>query len=212
MLKRRILNMAALLIGGGLALTSCNDDSQSRGWVYMPDMYDGPAVEMYQPYNDTISARKPVEGTIPRGFMAYDHYAADQSGYDSAKVNLRMPADFPTDSMTLEDGAKLYGIFCAQCHGEKGDGMGVLVKNEVFLGVPNYADRDINEGSVFHVITYGKGVMGSHASQVTPSERWKITQHVLKLRAALTGDDKKAEENKEEAASTEVAATETTES
>ena len=212
MLKRRILNMAVLLVGGGLALTSCNNDSQFRGWVYMPDMYDGPAVEMYQPYNDTISARKPVEGTLPRGFMAYDEYAADQSGYDSAMANLTMPADFPTDSLTLEEGAKLYGIFCSQCHGAKGDGQGVLVKNEVFLGVPNYADREINEGTIFHVITYGKGVMGSHASQVTPDERWKITQHVLKLRAALTGGDK-AEETKEEAATTEeVAATETTES
>lgn len=210
MLKRRILNMAAVIMGSALVLTSCNNDSQFRGWVYMPDMYDGPAVEMYQPYNDTISARKPVEGTLPRGFMAYDKYAADQSGYDSAKANLRMPVDFPKDSITLADGAKLYGIFCAHCHGDKGDGMGVLVKNEVFLGVPNYKDRDINEGTIFHVMTYGKGVMGSHASQVTPKERWEITQHVLKLRAALTGEDKP--EAKEEAAATEVAATETTES
>lgn len=200
--------MAAAFIGGSLVLASCND-SQSRGVVFMPDMYRGPAIEMFEPYNDTISALKPVEGTIPRGFMAYDHYPADQAGYDSAKVHLEMPKSFPTDSMTLAEGAKLYKIFCSQCHGDKGDGQGVLVKNEKFLGVPNYADREITEGSIFHVVTYGKGVMGSHASQITPKERWKITQHVLKLRAELTtGEDTKTEN--EEAA--EDAATETTES
>ncbi len=32
---------------------------------------------------------------------------------------------------------------------------GKLVKQGKFLGVPNYKDREINVGSVFHVETYG---------------------------------------------------------
>ncbi len=187
MLKRTIVHSVAVAIGGLVLVTSCADDS--RGLEYMPDMYRGPAVETYQPLGEDghISAMKPVEGTVPRGFMSYTAYAPDQAGYDSAKETLKMPENFPKDEVTLEEAAKLYGIFCAHCHGVKGDGKGILVEREKFLGVPSYADRDINAGTIFHVVTYGKGVMGSHASQLTPKERWMVTEHVLKLKAELSG-------------------------
>ena len=32
---------------------------------------------------------------------------------------------------------------------------------------------------------YGKGLMGSHSSQLTIKERWQIVQYVEKLRADL---------------------------
>jgi len=62
----------------------------------------------------------------------------------------------------MEKGKALYNIYCAICHGDSGDGKGNLVKKEKFLGVPSYADRDITEGSIYHVITYGMNAMGSH--------------------------------------------------
>ena len=34
---------------------------------------------------------------------------------------------------------------------------------------------------MFHSITYGKGTMGSHASQLTQEERWKLVYYVQKL-------------------------------
>jgi len=36
---------------------------------------------------------------------------------------------------------------------------------------------------MYHVIMHGKGIMGSHASQLTYDERWKIVRYVVKLRA-----------------------------
>ena len=76
-------------------------------------------------------------------------------------------------------------MYCVVCHGKQGDGQGDLVKNEKFLGIPNYKDRDITEGSVYHVLMYGKGLMGSHSSQLTYEERWQIVQHVQTLRNEL---------------------------
>ena len=73
----------------------------------------------------------------------------------------------------------------AVCHGDAGDGQGVLVKNEKFLGVPNYKDREITQGSIYHVIMHGRNLMGSHSSQLTDLERWQVTQYVEKLRADL---------------------------
>ena len=60
-----------------------------------------------------------------------------------------------------------------------------MVKREKFLGIPNYKDRDITEGSIYHVIMHGKNMMGSHASQLTEKERWLVVKHVQELRNDL---------------------------
>ena len=72
------------------------------------------------------------------------------------------------------------------CHGDKGNGQGILMTREKFLGIPSYADRDITGGSIYHVLMYGKNAMGSHAGQVNATERWQIAQHVMYLRNELT--------------------------
>jgi mono/diheme cytochrome c family protein len=201
MLKKSLLP-GVLLAGLALVFTSsCDNSRNARGVEYMPDMYRGPALEAYQPYGrfkDSTSARLPVEGTVPRGFMTYTNYSPLAEGYNQAKAELKMPEPILTDTMALLEGKELYGIFCTQCHGDKGDGQGILVKNEKFLGVPSYADRDINHGSIFHVVTYGKGVMGAHASQVTPEERWKLALYVMKLRKDLVPDEVATTEVEEE--------------
>jgi mono/diheme cytochrome c family protein len=82
----------------------------------------------------------------------------------------------------MKKGEELYNIYCAICHGTAGDGKGKLVKQEKFLGVPNYKDREINEGSIFHVITYGLNSMGSHANQLNTEERWLVSSYVMQLK------------------------------
>ena len=41
------------------------------------------------------------------------------------------------------------------------------------------------EGSIYHILIHGKGLMGSHTSQLTYNERWQIIQYVEVLRADL---------------------------
>ena len=84
-----------------------------------------------------------------------------------------------------EKAKELFEIYCASCHGNNGNGNGKLVEREKFLGVPSYKDRVITEGSIYHVITYGLNSMGSHANQLSPQERWLVTDYVLKLKSEL---------------------------
>jgi mono/diheme cytochrome c family protein len=100
-----------------------------------------------------------------------------------AKAELQSP--LAQTEVHLVEGKELYGLYCAVCHGKKGDGQGILMTREKFLGVPSYADREITEGSIYHVLMYGKNAMGSHAGQVNSTERWQIAQHVMELRSAL---------------------------
>ncbi|MEX2350482.1 MAG: cytochrome c, partial [Flavobacteriaceae bacterium] len=96
----------------------------------------------------------------------------------------------PVTEENLAKGKELYGYFCAVCHGDKGDGQGILAQREKFLGIPSYADpgRNITEGSIYHVQMYGLNAMGSYTAQTNEEERWQITMHVENLKAELEGN------------------------
>jgi mono/diheme cytochrome c family protein len=132
---------------------------------------------------------KPVTGTIPRfndETLPYHEtyaYPNTNEGYEAAGLGLMNP--YAATELILEKGKQVYTNFCVHCHGEKGDGKGNLVVKEKFLGVPNYKEREITEGSIFHVITYGLNSMGSHANQLSQEERWQVTDYVLKLKSQL---------------------------
>lgn len=165
----------------GIVLFSCKN--KRKPYVqYMPDMYESVA---YEPYADKavfkggMEALQPVEGTIPRGHIPYE-YPDSEEGYQAAKKDLISP--LVGKEIDEKKAETLYTMYCAICHGKKGDGMGTLTEREKFLGIPSYKDRDITQGSIYHVIMYGRNLMGSHASQLTEKERWLVVHHVEKLR------------------------------
>jgi mono/diheme cytochrome c family protein len=183
----RIISLMALFGAIAIGFTSCEKhDANSPGVEFMPDMYRSPSLESNMAYvsikkGDTLQAnRLPVKGTIARGYMPYT-YANDTAGYGSAGRNLHNP--LPKNELNLKQGEELYGKFCVHCHGAAGEADGLVAaklsgpppsyKSAVLLALP--------EGKMFHTITYGKGIMGSHASQLTVDERWKLVMYVQKL-------------------------------
>ena len=184
---KRILNIGLVLVAS-ITMVSCFDTAKPN-YQYMPNMYEPMGYETYSEsdafFNDQ-SAMLPAEGSIPRGWQPYD-YEDSNDGLLLAKAELKNPLTVTEEN--LSEGERLYEIYCAVCHGEKGAGQGILVKNEKILGVPSYADpgRVITEGGVYHVQMYGLNSMGSYASQTNELERWQITQHVMNLKAALEG-------------------------
>ncbi len=180
----RIIVSTAII--GLLSLVSaCNWDKSTPGYVYMDDMFSSPSLEAYEPsdrFADGLSSRKPVAGTVARGEVLYGLPNTNE-GYEASKGNTEVPAFYA--SMNADDGKVLYNQFCSHCHGEKGDGNGILMQREKILGVPGYDKTrlpDITPGSTYHVIMYGKNNMGAHASQLNYEERWKIIKYVFGMR------------------------------
>lgn len=178
-------------------LASCYNNERTRRVQYMgdTDMYLSVPYRAYGEnpiLPDDMASLKPVENTISRGEVPYT-YPNTEEGYQAAKDSLRSPlwVKNETDSVAfvseknLDRGRYLYDIYCAICHGTAGDGQGDLVKNEKFLGIPSYKDREITEGSIYHVIMYGRGLMGSHAPQLSEKERWQVVHYVEQLRKDL---------------------------
>jgi mono/diheme cytochrome c family protein len=156
----------------------------------MPNMYEPVGYETYGEYPvfpGGQAAMLPAEGSIPRGWQPYD-YENTTEGLELARAELKNPLDVTEENLAA--GGQLYTIYCAVCHGDTGDGIGILAQREKFLGIPSYADpgRNITEGSIYHVQMYGLNAMGSYASQTNEKERWQITQHVMNLKAALKGE------------------------
>ena len=169
--KLRLLAVCVLLL-----LTSCRN-KQERNVVFAPDMYESAAYRTYE-----VAPLTPPEHTVKRGALPYK-YKNTQEGYEQAKVGLHNP--LVTDSLQqaqhIAKGKELYDVYCALCHGEKGDGKGILVQREKILGVPNYASRELTEGSIYHVLYYGRNTMGSFANQLSDKERWEVVMYVKEL-------------------------------
>lgn len=172
-------------------LSSCNNDPLSPGYEFMPDMYRSPSLETYGQntyFNDSLNARKPVEGTVPRGFVPFD-YGIETEEYLRAGLQLKNPLEINEEA--LAKGKKLFGMFCAHCHGQNGDGAG-SINHPVYSAVPSYADdllirrsggtmSELKEGHIYHAIYYGLNAMGPHNSLVNEEERWLITAYVQEL-------------------------------
>lgn len=173
--------VVALLIG---SVYSCNDES-APNYQFFPNMYESPSYETYMAYEifpGEQSAMLPVDGTVARGFSLYD-YENTNDGFEKAKAELMSPLD--SSQVDFVRGKELYDIYCGICHGTKGKGQGNLVKREKILGIPSYADREVTDGSIYHVIYFGKNAMGSYANQLNEEERWQVTAYVQKLKAEL---------------------------
>ncbi|XOD69002.1 MAG: c-type cytochrome [Flavobacteriales bacterium AspAUS03] len=197
MKRLRYIDQLSILILGCLVISCLKDKSEPK-IVYMPDMYYSEAYEPYadpvQPYTEQSNqvpffknggtSLHPVAGTVPReenGLLPYTLPNSNE-GYDVSKKIIVSPLGQRQATANLERGKAMYMINCAVCHGENGDGQGILMKNEKILGVPNYKDRDITIGSIYHVIMYGRNNMGDYASQLRPADRWKVAEYVMQLK------------------------------
>jgi len=174
-------------------MISCSKVRRSPGRAYMPDMAYSRAIETY---SSTESLQKegihytamPVAGTIARGDMAAYELQNDSAGYVNSKnITNPLPA---LDAKQFIEAARLYLVNCGICHGEKLDGNGPLWKDGTgpFPAAPRNLLIDpvatMPEGTIFHSITYGKGQMGSYASQLSTEQRWMIVHYIKEKQAA----------------------------
>ena len=192
MKKIKILFAFALVIFLITVIESC-DSKREPGKTYMPDMAYSRAYEAYAENNLKAQGINyiayPVEGTIRRGDLFPYTLSNDSNGYKmSAQVKDPLP---PLDTVQMAEAERLFNINCAICHGPNIDAQGPLatggkVPAVANLTLPQYVAMPV--GTMFHVVTYGKGNMGSYASQLTREQRWMVIQYVKSRQNKGTGE------------------------
>jgi len=161
-------------------LTQITDENAGR-WVNALDNGRGEYFNSnkYNPFH--MNMRVPPPNTVrrtPNGWLPY------RASNDTTSLRLASNLINPMDSSkaVLASGKILFETYCKHCHGATGAGDGKVA--DKFPGVANLkgdAYKMITEGHIFHVITYGKGLMGAHGSQVAPEDRWRIAKYVKSL-------------------------------
>jgi mono/diheme cytochrome c family protein len=201
-MNRGIYFLSAVAATIAVFITGCSTEENGPGYEYMPDMYRSPAIEAYVDYGmdpfhfgdsmaiaqrNTLSARKPVEGTIAFSsdpskviFNLPYHLPNTVEGYEQSA---QLVSPLKETELVVAQGKVIYEKFCMQCHGKtgQGDGKVVTIGNHPPPGAYDGALKELSEGKMFHTLTYGKGMMGQHASQLNKEERWKVISYVKTL-------------------------------
>ena len=202
-----IIKRHSLWVIVALIIASCNAEGDHPGYEYAPQMYHSTAYEPLKqikdkekgiyinstnedigefytsnPYNpNEMNMRIPPANTVRRD-NGYLPYRIPKDSIEYAARIMKNP--LPETEAILADGQILFDRFCDHCHGAQGAGGESGLVGAVYQGVPSYtsaAIKDKSEGHIFHVITHGKGRMGSHGSQLSMEERWKVVRYVQVL-------------------------------
>jgi mono/diheme cytochrome c family protein len=164
---------------------SCVRDPKQPGREYMPDMAHSVAYDAGSPnplYASGATNQLPPVGSIAVGKYTYP-LSNTPEGYEKAATSITNPFTFSDDEIKKE-GKKLFTIYCIVCHGEAGDGQGHLVQIDKYPAPPSYFTPDLlskPDGQRYHTIMYGKGMMGSYATQLEHRERWLVLEYVRLL-------------------------------
>lgn len=161
-------------------------------------------------FGDGLSARPPVEGTVPRGYLRLDSAyftgkktsslsSAQTSGQTTAGPQPKtanptataqnaFPDDvevfpFPITEETVVRGRQRFDIFCSVCHGVTGYGDGMIVRRG-FRRAASFHDDRLRQapvGHFFDAITNGWGTMPAYAPQIPVQDRWAIVAYIRAL-------------------------------
>ena len=132
--------------------------------------------------NNPSSTRMPLTGTIPFNGVRKD--AAFYTGFEAGKIVKEFP--IPVTKELIARGRERFTIFCSHCHGQLGDGKGMINQRGFKLARPvaTYHTsrlRQMPVGHFFDVITTGFGAMYPQAARISPHDRWAIASYIRVL-------------------------------
>src|SRR5581483_10052935 len=164
---KRVLVVSATLLSG----VACRQD-----------MHDQPKYIPYRPstfFADQRSERPPIDGTIALGHL-HDDALLETGKVDGADAPV---FPFPIDDQVMARGHERFNIYCSPCHGQTGDGNGMVVQRGYRHPPSLHLDRLVQAppGHIFDVITNGFGAMPDYAAQVRVNDRWAIAAYIKAL-------------------------------
>lgn len=145
-------------------------------------------------FADGSASRPLMPGTVARGEANTDSFRF--KGRINGQLATTIPATLTIEGKqvdtradllaVLKRGKERFHIFCSHCHGEAGDGKGMIAQRGLELKRPpgNYHTdrlRKMPIGHFFDVMTNGFGVMYSQSARVSVDDRWAIASYIRAL-------------------------------
>jgi len=164
-------------------------------------------------FEDGRTDRPPVPGTVPHLTTAqqtYNHLSPDNrfreddylvSGRVGEGFGDGIPVELSYDNMAR--GKELFTIYCSMCHGDSGNGKGVIADERygyaTIISIIQQRIIDQPDGEIYNTIVNGKNTMGPYGSKIRTEDRWKVVMYVRALQRAGNAsiDDVPAEHRKD---------------
>src|SRR5262245_37451605 len=161
----------AIAIASTFTLCGCRDEMHTQAKYRPLDKSDF--------FDDHMSARPLVEGTVPRGQLHENtEFFTGISG-----TNLIDTLPVPLTMDLLRRGRERFDIYCSVCHAMTSEGNRMIVQRG-FPQPPSFHIDRLREapiGYFYYVITHGYGIMYPYAVRVEPADRWAIAAYILAL-------------------------------
>ena len=151
---RLAVTAVIVTLGGAVALAQLS---------FMRNMYTSPVVL------PQVAPRVPVEETI----------AVDGPQILDRLSSRELPNPVPNTLTAVDEGAWLYGVYCAICHGATGQGDGQIAEH--YTRMPNLSApyvQNYTDGWIYSIIREGGRSMPAFASSMSVDERWTLVHFV----------------------------------
>jgi mono/diheme cytochrome c family protein len=147
----------------------------------------------YDPYEasdffaDGMAARPRIQETVARGELSTDPF------FDTGKINGQVADGFPAsvkiDREFLDHGQERFNIYCSPCHGQVGDGNG-MIPSRGYRRPPSFHTATLRSrptGHFFDVMTNGFGSMPPYRTMIPAKDRWAIAAYIRALQISQNG-------------------------
>ena len=145
-------------------------------------------------FADKRAARPAIDGTV-----AVDDAREDDKFYKGKEGNdwaRSFPSQIALNDATMDRGRQRFGIYCTPCHGQIGQGDGMVAKRADSLAQGTWIPptnmtqeylRQMPVGQIFNSISYGIRNMPGYAPQIKTEDRWAIIMYVRALQRSRSG-------------------------
>ncbi len=145
-------------------------------------------------FADNRADRPAIDGTVAvDDERADDHFYKGKVGGDWART---FPSQIALNEATMDRGRQRFGIYCTPCHGQVGQGDGMVAKRADQLAQGTWVPpsnitqenlRNMPVGELFNSITNGVRNMPGYGPQIKTEDRWAIIMYVRALQRSRSG-------------------------
>ena len=186
-------NLAVLPLAAGLlatAVVGCRASGETPGLVAMQGMLVSVPADPWE--QSTVlpggeNLLHPPDGTVPYGAPKVVFGPTKE---EAARAGRILTNPIAPDAKALRRGQVVFETFCRVCHGPTGQGDGPVIGAGRMPNPPVLVSgraTQLPDGHIFHVVTYGQGLMASYATQIRPADRWRVIHYVRKLQRPAPG-------------------------